>query len=73
MEKESNISLGGAIILLALFLQNYFLGGEKKHFELIPQHSQSFNKTYTLKNTGKTKKLTYFLIYSIVPERYKGN
>ena len=35
MEKKSNIPLGGAIILLTLFLQNYFMG-KKKTFWVDP-------------------------------------
>ena len=44
MEKESNISLGGAIILLVLVAQTIFVGGGN-HFESILLHSQSFYKT----------------------------
>ena len=43
MEKESNISLGGALILLALHAQNIFVR-KKIHFEAILLHSQSFYK-----------------------------
>ena len=42
MEKESNISLGGAFISLALFPQTTFGERKKKHFGSILQPSQSF-------------------------------
>ena len=46
MEKESNISLGGALILHTLLVQNIFVK-EKNHFKLILPHSQSFYKIHT--------------------------
>ena len=52
MENESSISLGGTIILLALFLQTIFFGG-KKHFESILHHSQSFYKISILQKKLK--------------------
>ena len=64
MEKESNISLGGAVILLALHAQKH-LCAEKIHFESILLHSQLFHKNITLQKKGKTKKITTYFLFTL--------
>ena len=51
MRNESNISFGGAIILLTLFAQTLMFGG-KIHFESILQHSQSLQKAIKYKKVS---------------------
>ena len=61
MEKESNIFLGGALILLALIAQTIFCRG-KNHFESILHHSQLFYKKFILQSKGKQEKLCIFYL-----------
>ena len=61
MENETNIFLGGTIILLALFVQ-------KKHFWA---HTYERLKCWNLEGEGNN--LAMLLIYSSVRKRYKEN
>ena len=51
MENESQITLGGTMISLSSFVQNYFWG--KIHFEWILTHGQSLQNSSELQKKGK--------------------